>query len=154
MVFVRWSKKQWHCFLCTETDLAPEEILNYYARRWAIEVYFGDAKQLLAVGQGQSECFDALIAWTSIVMVRYILLVYILAWKQGVSGSISPIFQQLAQQHLELAVLPMLIERLRQVFMMSSLLFQETSETDNLVYVLDLIDSALCHKPLNTYAKL
>ena len=57
LVFVRWSNKQWHCFLCTETDLLAEEILNYYARRRAPEVYFRYAKQLLALGQGQSECF-------------------------------------------------------------------------------------------------
>lgn len=144
LVFVRWSKKQWHCFLCTETDLAPEEILNYYARRWAIEVYFRDAKQLLALGQGQSECFDALIAWTSIVMIRYILLVYILSRKQGVGCSIGPIFQQLAQQQLELAMMPMLIERIRQVFMMSSQLFQSGMETENVLYILDLIDNTLC----------
>jgi hypothetical protein len=146
LVFVRWSKKQWHCFLCTETDLPAEEILNYYARRWAIEVYFRDAKQLLALGQGQSECFDALIAWTSIVMIRYLLLIYILSRKQGLAGSVGPLFQQLAQQHLELAVLPILIERIRQVFMMSSQLFHDGSETENFLYMLDLIDSAICQK--------
>jgi hypothetical protein len=143
LVFVRWSKKQWHCFLCTETDLMAEEILNYYARRWAIEVYFRDAKQLLALGQGQSECFDAVIAWASIVMIRYILLVYILARKQGVAGSVGPIFQQLAQQHLELAVMPVLMDRIRQIFMMSSQLFQDNLETENFLYVLDLIDCAM-----------
>jgi hypothetical protein len=71
-----------------------------------------------------------------------------------VSGSISPIFQRLAQQRLELAVLPVLIERHRQVFMMSSLLFQEPSETKNLMYMLDVIETAICHKPINWYAKL
>jgi len=143
LVFVRWSKKQWHCFLCTETDLMAEEILNYYARRWAIEVYFRDAKQLLALGQGQSECFDAVIAWASIVMIRYILLVYILARKRGVAGSVGPLFQQLAQQHLELAVMPVLMDRIRQIFMMSSQLFQDNLETENFLYVLDLIDRAM-----------
>ena len=154
LVFVRWTKTQWHCFLCPEIDLGPEEILNYYARRWAIEVYFRDAKQLLALGQGQSECFDALIAWTSIVMIRYLLLVYILARKQGMSNSIGPLFEQLAQQHLELTVMPVLMDRLRQVFMMSSLLFQETSETENLLYMLDLIDNAIRRKPICSCAKL
>jgi hypothetical protein len=146
LVLVRWSKKQWHGFLCTETDLPAEDILNYYARRWAIEVYFRDAKQLLALGQGQSECFDALIAWTSIVMIRYLLLVYILSRKQRLAGSVGPLFQQLAQQHLELAMLPILIERIRQVFMMSSQLFQDGSETENFLYVLDCIDSAIGQK--------
>ena len=104
--------------------------------------------------KGHSECFDALIAWTSIVMIRYLLLVYMLAGKQGMSSSIGPLFEQLAQQHLELTVMPVLMDRLRQVFMMSSLLFQETSETENLLYMLDLIDNAICHKPMNSCAKL
>ena len=78
-------------------------------------LYFGDAKQFLALGQGQSECFDALITWTSIVMIRYLLLVYILSRKQGLAGSVGPLYQQLAQQHLELAVLHILGERIRQV---------------------------------------
>lgn len=143
LVFVRWSKQHWHCFLCTETDLSAQEILNYYARRWAIEVYFRDAKQLLALGQGQSECFDALVAWTSFVMIRYILLVYILACKQGVPGSIGPLFQQITEQHLELAVKPIIIDRLRQVLLMSSHLFQDGFEIDKILYVLDLVDSAL-----------
>lgn len=146
LVFVRWSKKQWHCFLCTEADLPAEEVLNYYARRWAIEVYFRDAKQLLALGQGQSECFDALIAWTSIVMIRYILPVYILSRKQGLVGSVGPLFQQLAQQHLELALLPVLIERIRQVFMMSSQLFSDSQDAENFLYMLDLIDCAICQR--------
>jgi hypothetical protein len=154
LVFVRWSKKQWHCFLCTETEMAPEEILNYYARRWAIEVYFRDAKQFLALGEGQSECFDALIAWTSMVMIRYILLVYILSRRQGTGASLAPIFQQVAQQHLELAVMPVLIERIRQVFMMSSQLFPDGSQTENFLYMLDLIDAAIYQKPNQTCAKL
>lgn len=143
LVFVRWSKKQWHAFLCTETDLVPEEILNYYARRWAIEVYFRDAKQLLALGQGQSECFDAVIAWASIVMIRYILLVYILARRQRAAGSVGPLFQQLAQQHLESAVMPVLMDRIREIFMVSSQLFQDNLETESFLYVLDLIECAM-----------
>ena len=79
-------------------------------------------------------------------MIRYILLVYILSRKQGLAGSVGPLFQQLAQQHLELAVLPILIERIRQVFMMSSQLFHDGSETENFLYMLDLIDSAICQK--------
>lgn len=79
VVFVRWSKKQWHAFLCTEGDMEIAEILDYYSRRWAIECYFSDCKQLLGLGKGQSETFDAVIAWASIVMIRYLILIYILA---------------------------------------------------------------------------
>jgi len=76
-------------------------------------------------------------------MIRYILLVYILARKRGVAGSVGPLFQQLAQQHLELAVMPVLMDRIRQIFMMSSQLFQDNLETENFLYVLDLIDRAM-----------
>jgi hypothetical protein len=104
---------------------------------------FATPSNRLAPGQGQSECFDAVIAWASIVMIRYILLVYILARKQGVAGSVGPIFQQLARQHLELAVMPVLMDHIRQIFMMSSQLFQDNLETENCLYVLDLIDCAI-----------
>lgn len=73
-------------FFMHRADLPPAEVLDYYARSWAIEVRFRDAKQLLALGQGQSECFDALIAWTSIVMIRCFLPVYIPSRKQGLAG--------------------------------------------------------------------
>jgi hypothetical protein len=49
-------------------------------------------------------------------MIRYILLVYLPARKQGMVGSVGPLFQQLAQQHLELAVKPVLMDRIRQIF--------------------------------------
>jgi hypothetical protein len=38
-----------------------------------LKVCFRDTKQFLALGQGQSVWFDALIAWTFIVMIRYML---------------------------------------------------------------------------------
>lgn len=154
LVFVRWSKKQWHCFLCTETDLYSEEILNYYARRWAIEVYFRDTKQYLALGEGQSECFDALIAWTSIVMVRYILLVYILSRKSATGASVGPLYQQLAQQHLEMAVVNLLVDRIQQVFMMSSQILENQNSTDNFLYMLDIIETAINFQPVKRCAKL
>ena len=65
---------------------------------------------------------------------------------EGLTGSVGPILQQLAQQHLELAVPPIFIERIRQVFMMSRQLFQNGSETENFLYMLDLIDSAIRQK--------
>jgi IS4 transposase len=78
------------------------EILDYYSRRWAIEVYFRDCKQLLGLGKCQSETFDALIAWTSIVMIRYLLLVHILA-KRQIRGPLGPLFKDLAYEHLQIA---------------------------------------------------
>ena len=34
------GKKSWACFLCSDIGLGPEEILQAYALRWGIEVYF------------------------------------------------------------------------------------------------------------------
>ncbi|GAU08891.1 transposase [Desulfoplanes formicivorans] len=76
LVFVRnRSKKDWLALLCTDKNLPDEEIVRIYGRRWDIEVFFRTAKQHLELEKGcQSSDFDALIAHTSIVMVRYIFL--------------------------------------------------------------------------------
>ena len=77
VLFVSDGRKQWQSLLCTDTELDPSRILEYYARRWSIEVYFRDAKQMLYMGKEQSNTFDALVACQSLVMIRYLILVYI-----------------------------------------------------------------------------
>jgi hypothetical protein len=37
-----------------------------------------DCKQLLGLGGGRSETFDAVVAWASIVRMNYLILVYLL----------------------------------------------------------------------------
>ncbi|MDT8309234.1 MAG: transposase [Bacteroidales bacterium] len=140
VIFIRWSKKQWHAFLCTETDMDIADILNYYSRRWAIEVYFRDCKQLLGLGKNQSETFDALIAWTSIVMIRYLLLVYILA-KRQLRGPLGPLFQDLAYEHLQLAFIKTFCDRLRKIVMLSSQLFSTDSDLDTFFYLIDILEN-------------
>jgi len=39
------GKHDWAVFLCTDTALTAADILELYAMRWAIEVYFKEAKQ-------------------------------------------------------------------------------------------------------------
>jgi hypothetical protein len=91
LLFVSDGRKEWQALLSTDLELEPSEILKYYARRWAVEVFFKDAKQLLYMGKEQSKTFDAAIASHSIVMIRYLLLVYILN-KRRVVVSIGSIF--------------------------------------------------------------
>jgi hypothetical protein len=153
VVFVRWSKKNWHVFLSTEPDLEIATVLDYYARRWAIEVYFKDCKQLLDLGKGQSETFDAVVALASIVMIRYLLLVHILAKKQ-VRGPIGPLFQQLAYEHLQLGLIHSLWTRVREVIMLSSQLFCEDLSSERFLYILDLIESCMFSMQPNCGAKL
>ena len=41
------GKKDWALFVCTDTTLSTSKILEVYALRWGIEVYFKEAKQHL-----------------------------------------------------------------------------------------------------------
>jgi hypothetical protein len=153
IVFVRWSKKNWHAFLCTEADMEIAEILNYYSRRWAIECYFKDCKQLLELGKGQSKTFDAVVAQASIVMIRYLILIYILA-KRQITGPIGPLFQELAREHLQLALVQSLWSRIRQVLMLSSQLFSSNSDKNEFFYLLDVLENSLIDCQLEGCAKL
>ena len=78
LVFVRDKrKKDWLALLSTDTELADEEVVRIYGKRWDIEVFFKMAKQHLKLTKEiQCRDFDALIAHTSIVFMRYIFLAY------------------------------------------------------------------------------
>jgi hypothetical protein len=153
IVFVRWSKKNWHAFLCTETDLEIAQILDYYSRRWSIECYFRDCKQLLELGKGQSETFDAVVAWASIVMVRYLILVYILT-KRQVTGPIGPLFRELAQEHLQLALIQSMWTRIREILMLSTQVFSSNLDPDEFFYLLDMLEHSFINCHLEACAKL
>jgi hypothetical protein len=78
LVFVRDKrKKEWLALLSTDTDLADEEIVRIYGKRWDIEVFFKMAKQHLKLAKEiQCRDYDALIAHTTIVFMRYMFLAY------------------------------------------------------------------------------
>jgi hypothetical protein len=76
IVFVRArNSRKWLALLSTDTDLADEEIIKLYKRRWDIEVFFKISKSYLQLAKEfQSRSYDALIAHTTIVFARYIML--------------------------------------------------------------------------------
>ena len=76
IVFVRNKhKKDWLALLSTDTELPEADVVRIYGKRWDIEVFFRTAKQHLELEKGcQARDFDALIAHTTIVMMRYIFL--------------------------------------------------------------------------------
>lgn len=76
IVFVRdRSKKSWLALLSTDSSLAEEEIVKLYGRRWNIEVFFKMTKSFLNLAKEcQSRSFDALVAHTTVVLCRYIVL--------------------------------------------------------------------------------
>ncbi len=97
LVFVSDGKKQWQALLSTDLELDASQILTYYAKRWSIEVFFKDAKQMLYMGREQSKTFDAAIASYSIVMIRYLLLVYLMN-KRTITNTIGTIFRDVVDE--------------------------------------------------------
>jgi len=78
LVFVRDKrKKDWLAILSTDLTLLNEDIVRIYGKRWDIEVFFKMAKQHLKLAKEiQCRDFDALIAHTTIVFMRYMFLAY------------------------------------------------------------------------------
>ena len=78
LVFVRDKrKKDWLALLSTDTSLPDADVVRIYGKRWDIEVFFKMAKQHLKLAKEiQCRDFDALIAHTSIVFMRYMFLAY------------------------------------------------------------------------------
>lgn len=76
IVFVRdRSSKNWLALLSTDITLADEEVVKLYKRRWDIEVFFKMVKSHLNLAKEfQSGSYDALVAHTTIVFCRYIML--------------------------------------------------------------------------------
>ncbi|MBZ9632935.1 transposase [Clostridium sp. FP1] len=77
IVFVRDrnNKKKWIAIISTDLSLSEEEIITLYGKRWSIEVFFKVCKSYLNLGKEfQGLSYDSMIAHTSIVMVRYMML--------------------------------------------------------------------------------
>lgn len=78
LIFVRdRRKKDWLSLMSTDLELSDEDIVRIYGKRWDIEVFFKMAKQHLKLTKEiQSRDYDALIAHTSIVFMRYMFLAF------------------------------------------------------------------------------
>jgi len=69
------GKHDWAVFLTTDTALSPDDILKTYFLRWAIEVYFKEAKQHLGFLKEQSNHYAAYVASIHLTAIRFCLLV-------------------------------------------------------------------------------
>jgi hypothetical protein len=75
LFFCRRSKNaDWNGLLTTNVRLDFNEAYRVYSRRWAVEVYFKEAKGLLGLGKSQSRDFASQIASISITMLQYNIL--------------------------------------------------------------------------------
>lgn len=77
IVFVRDRNrsKKWLALLSTDLDVQEEEVVRLYGKRWQIECFFKVSKSHLRLAKEfQSQSYDALVAHTTIVFTRYIML--------------------------------------------------------------------------------
>jgi len=153
ILFVSDGKKQWHTFLCTDLELDATEILDYYTRRWAIEVFFKDAKQMLYLGKEQSKTFDATVAGYSIVMLRYLLLVYIIS-KRRIIGPVGPLFRQLSEKQTFLHMAEKMWTYVKELIIRSSHIVCYKIEPDYILYLLDIAEDNLFNPGGYVAAKL
>jgi len=71
------GKHDWALFLCTNPTLSPQKILEVYALRWGIEVYFKESKQNLGLLKEQTITFTSHLASISLTAIRYLMLLYV-----------------------------------------------------------------------------
>jgi hypothetical protein len=64
----------WVLFLCTDLTLSDSRILEIYALRWSIEVYFKEIKQHLGFLKEQSGRYQLAYASVHLAAIRYLLL--------------------------------------------------------------------------------
>ena len=70
------GKNDWALFLTTDTTLSMSKVLETYALRWGIEVYFKEAKQHLGFLKEQTATFASHTASIHICAIRYLILVH------------------------------------------------------------------------------
>ena len=70
------SNKDWALFLTTDLRLSMKKMLEVYALRWGIEVYFKEAKQHLGFLKEQTATFTSHTASIHLCAIRYLMLVH------------------------------------------------------------------------------
>ncbi len=70
------GKADWALFLSTDCQLSDERLLEVYALRWGIEVYFKEAKQKLGFLKEQSIHYGTYIASIHLTALRFCLLLF------------------------------------------------------------------------------
>ncbi len=70
------GKKDWALFLSTDVHLSMSRMLETYALRWGIEVYFKEAKQHLGFLTEQTATFASHTASIHLCAIRYLMLMH------------------------------------------------------------------------------
>ena len=91
------AEPPWAAFFTTDLTLTAAEVVKKYLGRWAIEVFFKEAKQRLGLGQEQGRSFAAQVYSVTQTFFRYSLLAYLQEHDEG-SQTIGDLFRQLEEE--------------------------------------------------------
>jgi SRSO17 transposase len=87
VVFSRKNRERGILALATDDrKLSPADIIKAYNKRWSIEMFFKDAKQLLGLGQYQNRSYRAAVTHLHLVCFAYALLTHIAIERDGEKG--------------------------------------------------------------------
>ena len=73
---VKQQNENWVLFLSTDTSLSPQKILETYALRWGIEVYFKEAKQHFGLLKEQTGDYAVHYASIHLSAIRFLLIAH------------------------------------------------------------------------------
>jgi len=90
------KESKWVAFLSTDTRLHSSTIIKKYTKRWTIEVFFKECKQLLGLGKDHSNDFNAQVFSTMASFLRYNLLNF-LNEKEN-TGTIGDLFRDIVDE--------------------------------------------------------
>jgi SRSO17 transposase len=81
------GKHDWALFLTTDTSMQPSQILENYALRWGIEVYFKESKRHLGLLKERIHGFASHITSTHLAAIRFCILIYAKQEDSGLTAS-------------------------------------------------------------------
>lgn len=132
----------WVAFLSTDTRLHAATIIKKYTKRWTVEVFFKESKQLLALGKEQSNSFQAQVFATTNSFLRYALLNY-LNEREYKAGT-GPLFEALADETATVTYARRLWDFFRGLFEISfSKIFELFQIEDDFQSYLSVLNQAL-----------
>jgi len=91
------AEPAWAAFFTTDLRLNAVQVVQKYLGRWAIEVFFKEAKQRLGLGQEQGRSFAAQVFSVTQAFFRYSLLAYLLERDER-SETIGDLFRQVEEE--------------------------------------------------------
>jgi hypothetical protein len=91
------AEPPWAAFFTTDLRLNAVQVVQKYLGRWAIEVFFKEAKQRLGLGQEQGRSFAAQVFSVTQAFFRYCLLAYLLERDER-SETIGDLFRQMEEE--------------------------------------------------------